>query len=86
MNCIICGSKKLKHLADDMRMRCDTVECLKCGVLCPATPWLEADERLAKMQDSSYRAGKTAGWNEANEEIKKARRTGEVMLMLPHVG
>lgn len=86
MNCIICGSKKLKHLADDMRMRCDTVECMKCGVLCPATPWQEADERLAKMHDRAYRSGKIAGWNEANTEINEAQRTGKLPPLLPNVG
>lgn len=84
--CIICGSKKLKHQADDMRMRCDTVECIDCGVLCPATPWRDAEARIARLHDSAYRAGKTAGWNEANNEINEAKRTGELVLILPHVG
>ncbi len=76
--CIIFGSKKLKHTADDMRMRCDTVECMKCGVLCPVTPWREAENRLAKLHDSAYRAGRTAGHNDASNEITQAELAGQL--------
>lgn len=47
---------------------------------------VKAEQMAAKLQDSAYRAGKTAGWNEANEEINEARRAGKLAVMLPHVG
>lgn len=76
--CIICGSKKLKRQADDMRMRCDTVECIDCGVLCPATPWRDAEARIAMLHDIAYRAGRTFWTQRAHyEQLRQQARESD---------